>query len=698
MFSDKRLKFWLLDVATGKITYVDSNLYDGDATQLNPGWSADSRWIVYARELPNHLHAAFVYSLDTGHATQITDGLSDVPAARFDRNGKVIYFIASTSVGPALAGGELTSLGRAQTGSVYAMVLRKDEPSPLPPQNDEEDATTAAKDAQSSDAKPSDAKSKSSDKPKPESVKIDFAGLDHRIVELPIPAANFTGLETGESGIVFTTAAPVVQSDQDYLDSEGEPPSETVERFDLKSRKSETIAEGIDGGSFALSADGSHALFSKDKDWFVIKSGEKTKDDDGKLKLDNATIWVDPRAEWAQMYREAWRIERDFFYDPHFQGLDLPRAEKLYAQFLPGLGGRQDLNALFEEMTGHIGVGHTFIRGGALPKQEKEKTGLLGAEYTPEGGRYRISRILCGENFNPKLSAPLCAAGVNVHEGDFLLAVNGQDVRTDTDPYRAFIGLAGKPTVISVGPSADGKSTHDVTVVPIAKEDDLRLKTWMEANRQKVEKFSGGKLAYVYLPDTLSGGFANFNRYYFGQVDKRGVVIDERFNHGGDIADYIIEKLNRHPLMLSETRDGLGTIEPASAIFGPRVMIINQNSGSGGDALPWLFRKESVGQLVGTRTWGGLVGIGGYPDLIDGGSITAPRWALYGLHGAWEVENQGIPPDIEVDQDPDLVRQGHDPQLERAVQVALDELAKHPLPNFPKPPYPDRKPVLPDGP
>jgi tricorn protease len=285
-----------------------------------------------------------------------------------------------------------------------------------------------------------------------------------------------------------------------------------------------------------------------------------------------------------------------------------------------------------------------------------------------------------------------------VHEGEYLLAVNGRDVRTDSDPYRAFIGLAGKPTVISVGPAADGKDARDVTVVPVAKEDDLRLRAWMEANRRTVDRLSGGKLAYVYLPDTNTRGFANFNRYYFGQVGKQGVIIDERFNHGGQIADYVIDKLNRRPEMITATREGAPQLEPGSAIYGPRVMIINQMSGSGGDALPWLFRKENLGKLVGVRTWGGLVGIGGYPTLIDGGTITAPRWAIYGTHGAWEVENEGIPPDVEVAQDPALTRQGHDPQLEAAVQVALDALAKNPPPQFVRPAYPDRKPVLPDKP
>ncbi len=696
---DKRLNLWLVNVdKPGAPVRVDTDLFDSPAYDFNPGWSADSRWIVYSKQLPNHLHAAFVYSLDSGKAAQVTDGLSDVPAARFDRNGKTLYFVSSTDEGPAAGWLDLSSYGRAQSGLVYAMILRRDAPTPLPPESDEENAADSAGDKPADAPAPGKPAGKPGKDVKPEAVRIDFAGLDRRIVQLPMPPANYTALETGESGIVFATAAAPAQTDQDLLDSDGDPRPQTLSRFELKTRKTETIAEGIDEDSFRLSADGSHVLFAKDHAWFVAKSGEKVKDGDGKLKLDDVTLWVDPLAEWAQMYREAWRIERDFLYDPKLQGLDLARAEHLYAAFVPGLGGREGLSALLEEMTGHIGVGHTFVRGGAFAKFGQENTGLLGADYTPDGGHYRISRILCGENFNLKLEAPLCAPGVDVHEGDVLLAVNGRDVATDADPYRAFIGLAGKPTVITVATAADGHGARDVTVVPTAKEDELRLRSWMQANRQKVTELSGGKLAYVYVPDTNVGGWANFNRYYFGQVGKQGVIVDERFNHGGQIADYIVDKLKREPEMVNATREGAETIEPASAIFGPRVMITNQMSGSGGDALPWLFRKEHVGTLVGVRTWGGLVGIGGYPRLIDGGSITAPRWAIYGTHGKWEVEDEGIPPDVEVVQDPALVRQGHDPQLERAVQVELDMLAKSPPQQFVRPAYPDRKPVLPYAP
>lgn len=701
VFHDKRLQLWMVDLAAGgALVKIDTDRFDSPAFHLDPAWSPDSRWIVYTKQLPSHLHAAWVYSLDTHASTQITDGLSDVGSARFDKGGKTLFFTASTSVGPRSGWLDMSSLGRATDGAVYAMVLRKDSPNPVAPESDEEGASSAPPDSNTEPGKEGKAGAeKAATKPKdakPVATRIDFEGLDQRVVALPIPAANFAGLETGKEGVVYVLTAPKALSDGDLLEESRGPP-ESLFRFDLKDRKTISLAEGVDADSFQVSADGSKILFARKREWYLTSADAAAKEGEGKLKLAELSVWVDPRAEWRQMYAEAWRIERDFLYDPKTQGLDINRAKRLYSAYLDALGGRQDLNTLFTEMTGHIGVGHTFIRGGAMPEEKPVSVGLLGADYTVSEGHYRIAKILRGESWDPKLAAPLSQPGVNVAEGEFLLAVNGKPVTADAEVYAGFQGLAGKRTVITVGPKADGSGARQITVVPTGDETDLRLRTWMEANRRKVDALSGGRLAYVYLPDTASGGFANFNRYYFAQVGKQGAVIDERFNHGGDIADYIVDKLKLTPQMVNATREGDETVEPADAIFGPKVMIINQMSGSGGDALPWLFRKKAAGTLVGVRTWGGLVGIGGYPPLIDGGSITAPRWAIYGVSGQWEVENIGIPPDVEVEEDPAAMRQGHDPQLEQAVAVALDGLAKSPPSKFPRAAYPDRKPVLPDG-
>jgi tricorn protease len=336
-----------------------------------------------------------------------------------------------------------------------------------------------------------------------------------------------------------------------------------------------------------------------------------------------------------------------------------------------------------------------FVRGGTLQEVHNVSVGLLGADYRIENDRYRFEKVFNGQNWNPNLHAPLTQPGLNLKAGEYLLAVNGRELRASDNVYRFFQETAGKQIVIKVGPNPGEEGSRDLTVVPVPSEDALRHLDWVESNRRRVDELSGGKLAYVHLPDTASGGFTNFNRYYFAQVGKQGAVLDERYNHGGQLADYIIENLRRPVMAMVTTREGESYREPYTAIFGPKVMIINQFAGSGGDAMPWYFRKTKTGPLIGVKTWGGLVGIGGYPDLIDGGTVMAPREAIYGLEGQWEVENVGIAPDIEVEMDPKLVREGHDPQLERAVKEAMDLLEKNPPKEYAKPVYPDYKPRLP---
>jgi tricorn protease len=429
--------------------------------------------------------------------------------------------------------------------------------------------------------------------------------------------------------------------------------------------------------------------------WSIVSTAQPAKAGEGDLKTADMETFAVPREEWAQMYRETWRIERDFFYDKHYGGLDLAQTEKRFAEFLPGIGSRDDLTMLTKEMLSYLSTGHMWVRGGTEPDMNKVTTGLLGADYTVENGRYRFAKIYNGENWNPQLAAPLTQPGQTVHEGEYLIAVNGRPLHASDNIYQAFEETAGKQTIVTVASTADGKDERDVTVMPVANEHALRNFAWIDNNRRQVDRLSGGKLGYVYLPDTGYGGFTNFNRYFFSQVDKQGVILDERFNHGGQVADYIIDVLSRKPMSMLVPRDGNVTLDPPLAIYGPKVMIINQYAGSGGDAMPWYFRKAHIGKLVGVRTWGGLVGIGGYPPLMDGGTVMAPRIAIGGLSGHWEVEGHGIPPDIEVWQDPQLMRQGHDPQLEAAVKTAMEMMRKNPPPHFTPPPFPEHHEKVP---
>ncbi|MGA8026393.1 MAG: PDZ domain-containing protein [Bryobacteraceae bacterium] len=683
-YNDKRLNLWYVDVEKKTPVRVDTDLYDSPGFDMRPRWSPDSKWLAYARQLENHLHAVYAYSVSDGRCTQLTDGLSDASAPEFDKSGKYLYFLASTNVG--LSGGwiDMSSIGHPVTSAVYVMVLRKDLPSPLAPVSDDENADKdkdKSKDSAKGDSN-DEKKDEKKDKPPPE-VRIDFDNISQRILAVPLPEKNYYAVTPGKEGIIYVQERPIVEMNAG-------PPQIVVNKFDFKTRKTDLIIGGIT--LFTLSANGEKMLYRLGEQWFITGAEAAPKPGDGLLKTADLEVYVEPRAEWKQMYREVWRIERDFFYDPHLHGLDLKSAEAYYTPWVENLSSRSDLNYLFQEMLGNINVGHMFVRGGTQPEVPHIKVGLLGADYKIENGRYRFAKVYNGENWNPDLQAPLTQPGVNVVAGEYLLAVRGRELRAVDNLYSFFQETAGKQVVLRVGPNPDGTGSREVTVVPVEDEARLRHLAWIEGNRRKVDQLSGGKLAYVHLPDTAMGGYTSFNRYFFAQIEKQGAVLDERYNHGGDVADYIIEYLNRHPMGRITSREGEDVTDPSEAIYGPKVMIINQFAGSGGDAMPWYFRKAGLGPLVGMKTWGGLVGIGGYPALIDGGAVTAPRWAFYGLTGEWEVENHGIAPDIEVDQDPKLVREGHDPQLERAVEVAMELLKKNAPATYKRPAYPDYHP------
>jgi tricorn protease len=690
-YSDKRLNLWYIELDHPTPLKVDTDRFDSPLHQYDVVWSPDNRWLAYTKQLQNHMRAVFVYSLDNKKATQITDGMSDALYPNFDKNGKYLYFTASTNLGLTTGWLDMTSEDRPVTRAAYVAVLRKDLSSPIAPESDDEKAPEKKDDKVEAPADQSKegGKDKDQDKSKEKTevkVTIDFDGISQRILALPIPPQNYVGLTAGKEGILYLLEAPLV-------DINPGPTEFSVQRFDLKSRKTEKIADGV--RAFALSNNGEKMLYQQgDDNWFISAADKAVKPGDGKLKTEDMEVYVDPRAEWNQMFHEVWRIERDFFYDPHFHGLDLKAAENAYQPFLAGVTTRADLDYLFADMLANMNVLHMYVSGGKMPDLKKVNVGLLGADYTVENGRYRFSRIYSGENWNPELHAPLTQPGVNVREGEYLLAVNGRDLRGDAEIYTFFQETAGEQTVLRVGPNPDGSGARDVTVIPVESESALRNLAWIEGNRRKVDELSGGKLAYIWLPNTSTAGYTNFNRYYFAQVGKQGAILDERFNGGGQLADYIIDYLRRPVESFVMTREGETYPEPEEAIFGPKAMIINEFAGSGGDAMPWYFRKAEVGPLVGMRTWGGLVGIGGYPELIDGGSVTAPRWAIYGTHGQWEVENHGIDPDVEVELDPKVVREGHDPQLEKAVEVVMQSLKDHPQPTYPHPAYPTYHPTF----
>ncbi len=707
-YNDNHLNLWFVDVETGRNVKVDTNPYGTSDDVLQPSWSPDSRWITYVRQLDNRLRAVYLYSLDKNQTNQITDGLGDARFIVFDKSGKYIFFTASTNVGPTISFADLSGINHQTSRSVYAIVLRNDIPSPLAPESDEEkiqpekkDApppgvtptpspaptatpTAAAPPTENAEEKTADKTaeqpaSKAPSKKTAEPTRIDLEGIDQRVIAISqIPTRDYNGLYAGKPGILYVTEIPQAQTGPFGL---------TLNKFDLEKRKFEEVKGGIN--SFVVSDNGEKMLYRQGQTWMLVSTVMPAKPGEGIVKTAEMEVYVEPRAEWKQMFNEIWRGERDFFYDPNTHGLDIEKAKKLYAPYLDAVASRDDLNYLFREMLNQITVGHMFIGGGDQPRPNVVSVGLLGADYKIENNRYRFARVYNGENWNPQLRAPLTAPGVNVKAGEYLIAVNGREIKAADNVYSFFQQTAGKQIVIKVGANADGKDAREVTVVPTGNENGLRNLAWIEDNRRLVDKLSGGRLAYVYIPDTSGSGYASFNRYFFAQTNKQGAVIDERFNSGGLLADYVVEYLKRQQLAKIAFRDGKDWNVPAGAIYGPKAMLINELAGSGGDAMPWFFKKLNVGMLVGKRTWGGLIAAAGIPTLMDGGSVRAPNGAVYGLNGEWEVENVGVAPDIEVEYDPAMWRQGHDPQLEKAVEWLLSELEKNPPKDYKRPAYPD---------
>lgn len=694
----------LLDIESGKVTDVDRDYYNMPYRQeTDYYWSPDSKWLTYAKMLRNVQRSIWVYDVVNAKSTAISDGLSDAFAPVFDANGKYLYFLASTSTALGKGWLDMSSLQDSSTQNAYIAVLRKDDPSPLAPESDEEKAEGEKKadPSKPEGAKPDEgekpsegAKPAEGSKPQPKKeeveVKIDFEGIGQRILGLPIPARSYRGIAPGKTGILFLLEAPQRFAQQ---------PGGTLHKFDLKARKVDTFLQGVSG--MEISRNGEKILYAQGgggggpqgpgapRRWFINGTASAPRAGQGALKTDQMEARIDPKQEWEQIYRESFRLQRDFFYDPKIHGFNLADGEGKYRKYLPGIAHRQDLNYLFTEVFGEMSVGHLYVGGGALPEIKNVPVGLLGCDYKIENGRYRFDRIFDGENWNPNLRAPLTQPGVNVKTGEYLIAVNGRDVKGSDNVYSFFEATATRSVVLKVGPNPDGSGAREVTVVPVNNEQQLRYMAWVEDNRRKVTQLSGGRLGYLHLPNTSTAGYTNFNRWYFSQTDKEGIVLDERFNGGGFVADYIVDYLRRPLLNYFASRNAPPFSTPMNVMPGPKVMIVNEWAGSGGDAMPWMFRKLGIGPLIGKRTWGGLVGIGGTPGFVDGGSITAPNFAWFNLEKSWEIENVGVSPDIEVDYDPAAVRQGRDPQLERAVQYLMGELKKKPLPKHEVPAYPN---------
>jgi tricorn protease len=654
---------------------------------LRPAWSPDSKWLVYTLGNKAAYHTVYACNLATGESRPVTDGLSDAIDPVFDASGKYLYFLASTDAGPVNQWFAQSNSDMQIHHVPHLVVLAKTEPSPLARESDEEKPKEVEKEKpkDGDKEKPATGDDKPKEKNSAENVVIDFEGVDQRILELPVPVGQLSDLRASSSGQIYFLEWP------DGVQGAGAgSPVAKLKRFDLKKRKVEDVQQGVN--AYVLTPDGSKALlFGPPESWSIIPlAGSPVTAGEGKLLIDAVEVRIDPRAEWHQMFNEAWRINRDYFYDPKMHGADWQAIRKKYEQFLPHLATRDDLDRVIRAMLSELAVGHSYLQPGErLYEKKTVPVGLLGADYEIANGRYRFKKVYGGLNWSTALRSPLTAPGVGVKAGEYLIAVRGVDLKPPTELYSLFENTAGKSIEISVGPNPDGNEGRTVTVEPLASESALRNSDWVEGNLRKVHKATGGRVAYVYVPNTADLGHAYFKRYFFPQADKQAIIIDERFNGGGQVADYYIDHLRRPFTAMWATRYGEDIKTPGAAIHGTKVMLIDETAGSGGDLLPWMFRQYKLGPLVGKRTWGGLVGILGYPVLMDGGRVTAPNLAFWTEDG-FGVENEGVAPDVEVEQWPADVIAGKDPQLEKAIELVLQELEKNPPRPLKKPDYPVR--------
>ncbi len=680
-FSDNSLTLYWIDVESGAIKEIASKyLYGPRGFIIIKGvWSADSQWVAYTQNTPAYMGQIYVYSLEEDKSYPITDGLSDVSDPVFDNSGKYLYFFASTDAGPVKHWFDMSNADMRMTRSIYLAVLREDIPSPLAKESDEEKGPEK-KNSKKNETPQNKKDEKKEDSKKEDKFSIDFDGLEYRILALKIPSGNYWDMQVGEEGQIFYLEAPATEG--------GPYAKETkLHKYDLKKHKDKVIIPGVN--VFEVSVDKKKILYKSGDSWAITPVADEIKPGKGKLKTDAIEILIDPRAEWKQIFHEAWRMNRDYFYDPNMHGADWNAIYKKYVAFLPHLSCRSDLNRVIRWMCSELHVGHSYLGGGDFLNRPKQVPGgLLGADYSIENGRYRFKKVYGGLNWNPELRSPLTEPGVNVKTGEYLLAVNGQELRPPSNLFSMFENTAEKIVEITVGANPDGKGSRTVSVVPIKNELSLRNRDWVEGNIKKVDEATGSRVAYVYVPNTANLGHIYFKRYFFPQAHKDAIIIDERFNGGGQIADYYIDILRRPLLSFSSARYGADLKIPSASIQGPKVMIIDETAGSGGDYLPWMFRRYKLGKIIGKRTWGGLVGILGFPVLMDGGYITAPNIGIWTPEDGWICENEGVPPDIEVEQWPVDVIAGHDPQLEKAIELVMEELKKNPPKKYKRPPYP----------
>jgi tricorn protease len=701
-WADKDLQLWYADVGDKKPVAVDRAKY-GEIT--NYAWSPDSKWLAYDKNSDNLYSVVYLYSLADQRITPVTTSMTNSNSPVFDPDGKYLYFLSDRDFNEVLGNIDF-EFANPKTTRVYVATLQKDEPSPFKPQSDEaqikkeEPAPTASavkKEEPTTKVKEKDDRNKQpKEKEQLNKFLIDLDGIQGRVVALPIDPAVIPTVAAGR-GFVYYSSLPI-QGLSGPLPGE----SPAVHAYDLKERKNKVLIENVE--RFALSFDGSKLLYQTsgegDHNYGIIdaKPGDQAKKNtDGRLNLGGVRAEIDPPQEWQQMFNEVWRQERDYFFEPSMNGVDWQKQKEKYGQLLPYVADRYSLTYIMGEMIGELSNSHTYVGGGDYPDLHAVNVGLLGVDFEidPAVGRYRFKKIYPGENWNSQLRSPLTEPGVNIKQGDYLLALNGRPLRPPQSPYELLANTANETITLTVNSKPSEEGARNLQVKTISDEGELREWSMIESNREKVDAATGGRVGYVYLPDMGEAGLNAFVKQFFPQIRKEGMVIDVRYNGGGFVDQLVFDRLRRVLAGMNAARNWESGTVPATVFNGSLVCITNHYAASDGDIFSYFFKYYKLGPLIGERTWGGVRGIRGEIRLMDGGYITRPEFARYNLNSQWVVENRGVQPDIVVENRPDLVVKGRDPQLEKAIELVMQAIGPNPKQLPPRPPD---LPAYPEGP
>lgn len=664
-FVNQAMEMSYFDLITKQTTKIDQGLYmfHGPLSNYTFSWSSDSKWIAYSKENTNRNSSIHLFNTSSKVSTRVTSEFYNDFSPTFDPDNNYLFFLTNRNIRPLYSDLDNTFIYPNST-MIAAVPLTSAADHLLAPKNDEVEVKKDEKEDAKDESKKKDKKKKDDNKPEESSVKIDFIGFENRITLLPVDGGNYGGLEAVSGKVVF----------MHYPNTGSASRSSSLEYYDIEDREVKTIMDNANG--FEIAANGKKVAVSSRGKVAVVNIAEGQKMDKP-VDMSNASMTIKPMNEWKQLFQESWRLQRDYFYDADMHGVDWELVGKQYEKLIEQCVTRWDVGFVLGELIGELNASHTYRGGGDLERSKNVNVGYLGIDWAQKNGAHQVGRIIRGAAWDAEVKSPLDEVGVGVKAGDYILAVNGIPMNGSKSPYDAFQGMANQTVELTVNNTASITNARKVLVKTLRSESRLRHLEWIEANRKKVEEATGGKAGYIYVRSTGIDGQNELIRQFTGQLHKEALIVDERFNSGGQIPDRFIEMLDRKPLAYWAVRDGETWSWPPSGNFGPKTMLINGWSGSGGDAFPDYFRKAGLGPLIGTRTWGGLIGISGAPSLIDGGNVTVPTFRMYDPSGEWFKEGYGVDPDMEVKENPGQLAQGNDAQLQKAIEYINEQLANY---------------------